>query len=399
MAPVGSQYTFNLTSTPKEKDIAKLQQQYEQLKPDTATISSSDGEDDLFGDAEEQPSEDGSDAEPSFFDWRNFLPRGRSTSPDHPGDTLQSRAVSTQNTPLLGAQSARSSLPSKPKPQSRPQNESAAKTKSHRDVFKPRKQVVSPLVAPTRKPAPIPARRKTSKVSTPTTLPGIRVKDDASTREDTIPEHTADDQQPSDAKPKHSPIEANNDSDIGDHADDDSDSDDLVLDFDAPTRPSARAHAFGLATASAGPISLRSAASSPGGSRLSSPALRQQQPASIPSGGRNDEDEDEDDDEDMGLGLEIEVPDGGMRYTFDDDDEEGGADSDVDALELPSPAAAAARREGRQLSPPDEMEEDENVDLEAEMLQALDEDEDEGDVGGVAGTVVQEESESESEAE
>ncbi|KAI9680406.1 MAG: hypothetical protein M1822_007164 [Bathelium mastoideum] len=432
LAPVSSQYAFNLISTPEDKDAAKLQRRYDQIKPHEPAGLSSDAEDDLFGDGEDQPSDDGSDAEASFFDWRNFVPPGQSTSPDRQHGTPRSAAVSAQNTPLLNAQRVQSSLSSKPKPQPRSQNEPSKPDR--KDVFKPRKQAASPLVAPTRKTAPLPAR-KVNKANASASTPDIRIERRASTRpqpsEDTIPEHADEDD---DAAAEHGASSTTAtttatrhhppDQDEHDNADDNEDDDDLVLDFDAPTRPSKRPSAFGLAAAAAssGPISLRSAASSPG-SRLGSPALRQQQYRPAADG-------DDDDDGDDDMGLEIEVPDageeadGGGVYTFDDGDEEDedeveqeehgeegrrrdmrGADSDVDELELPSPAAEGTRQTGREgvLSPQDEMEEDENVDLEAEMLQALASDEDEDDGGapdaGMGVMVAQEESESESEAE
>ncbi|KAL9062426.1 MAG: hypothetical protein Q9157_008934, partial [Trypethelium eluteriae] len=138
LAPVNPQYTFNLTSTPKEKDITKLQKQYDQIKLQEPTGGSSDGEEDLYGDARDQPSDDGSDNEASFFDWRNFVPRGRSSSPDRASGTPGLGALSAQNTPLLSAEGAKSSVPSKPKPQPRSQNgPTSSKTK---DVFSTRKK-------------------------------------------------------------------------------------------------------------------------------------------------------------------------------------------------------------------------------------------------------------------
>ena len=452
-APVSSHYIFNLTSTPKEKDASKLQKEYDQIKSHQPIGASSDAEDDLFGDGEDQASDGNSDAEPSVFDWRKFVPRCPSTSPEHTSSNYGRGAMSAQNTPLLSAQGGKSSAPSKPKPQPRSQYEP---TKSnHRDLLKPRKLAVSPLVAPTRKAAP-PAAAKKQARSEAASLPNIRVDPRSSTRAQprasaTAPKPSRDDHseakaereanQPNNSNHNHSNRSEERDNNHEDADADAEEPDDLVLDFDSPTVPTKRPSAWGLAAAaSSGPISLRSAASSPG-SRLGSPALRQ-----------NNRTPTADDDDDMG--LEIEVPDADAadaeecedpwarereeptKYTFDDGDEEGeddegdrdgeegsregggergsgigsgggsarGGDSDVDALELPSPAADTRRNSEvgrRALSPPDEMDEDE---MEAEFLQALasDEDNDDAQAGGAAvggGVVAQEESESESEEE
>ena len=392
LTQVDSQYAFNLISTPKEKDVTRVQQQYEQIKLHEPIGSSSDVEDDLFGDAEDQPSEDGSEAGSSVFDWRNFVARGRSTSPDGTIGTPRVAATSAQNTPLLRAQGTKPSVASKPKTQPRSQNEPPKS--NPRDVFKPRKKAASPLVAPTRKAAPATAK---GKKSVPEPVPNIRVERRASTHPKATENNTKERAEGEDVEERgwqteeQRQMEDEDEDDVGD----------LVLDFDSPTVPSKRPSAFGLAAASTGPISLRSAASSPA-SRLGSPAMRHNRSPS---------------EEDMD--LEIEVPDadepGPTSYTFDDgdddddDDMEGGnergGDSDVDALQLPSPVAdtrGSSEVGKRALSPPDEMDEDENVDLEAEMLQALASDDDEGQYGGSAidrGAGVQEESESESEAE
>ncbi|KAL9097855.1 MAG: hypothetical protein Q9165_000181 [Trypethelium subeluteriae] len=422
LAPVNSQYTFNLTSTPKEKDITKLQKQYDQIKLQEPTAGSSDAEEDLFGDARDQLSEDGSDTEASFFDWRNFISRGRSSSPDRANGTPRVGALSAQNTPLLSAQGVQSAIASKPKPQPRSQNgPTSSKTK---DVFSSRKKAVSPLVAPSRKPTTTAPKKE--KKSAPAPLPNIHTERRPSARPQpskaNVEERNlspASRSEEAESKPSNEDTSPTTNMESAEYEDDEADG--LVLDFDSPTVPSKRPSAFGLAAAAAassGPISLRSAASSPG-SRLASPALRatnNRTPMAV------HEEADSDEDDEMG-GLEIEVPDveeeqGVTSYTFDDGDEdedeeddggrdEGaasgrGGDSDVDALELPSPAADT--RGSRALSPPNEMEEDENVDLEAEMLQALASDEDDGNVpnGGQAvggGGTVQEESESESEEE
>ncbi|KAI9703075.1 MAG: hypothetical protein M1820_005947 [Bogoriella megaspora] len=388
LAPVSSQYAFNLTSTPQEQETAKLKQRYPQIKATELANLDSDDEDDLFGNGSDAASDAGSDGEPSAFDWRNFIPRQRSTSPN---TTPHIRAISASNTPLLSAQ--------------RPKPSSASKPTSQPTASKPRKPAASPLVTSRKKSTPPKRDKKAPSASARSAAPpDIRVERRASeypkpssppSTKPSVPEHREPTQSASDRDASGS--------------DDDGD---LILDFESPTKEHKRPSAWGLAAAAAsdGPISLRSAASSPG-SRLGSPAVnpvRRRTPTEV-------EDEDDGVLEIEDPGAEEEVHKSTMNYDFDDGDEEddepdgiGGRDEDedVDALKLPSPAAghnSAARTgadtERRELSPPDEMEEDEDVDLEAEMAQALaSEDVDEEQEQGTSG-VAPESSDEESEAE
>ena len=120
---IDTEFCFNLSSTPSNKDASSLATQYPKLE----TGESAADAEDLFGDDAEEQSLDDVPADPSNpYDYRHFLNRGGSPSPE---PSLRSSPVPNHkfgSSPLLG-----SSSPIK-RPRSRTEPKKAPRHRSER---------------------------------------------------------------------------------------------------------------------------------------------------------------------------------------------------------------------------------------------------------------------------
>ena len=323
-------YTYNLNSSPGEEDATRLAKRYPHISVSSSpayrrTGNGQEAEDDALQD-EPDPN--------NPFDFRNYLSGIESPPTGHP---QQSNA----GTPLVLQSTSRQATP----------------------VTRPARKAASAFVTQQRKPK-----------SQPQTSDRPREK-----RENKMPSegHARDD--PSVPKVRLDraasiklPLRKN---ESGARAGVEEisldDTDDLVLEGDAPQNSSIyqSKRSLGLALAGqlgGGPISLRSAASSPA-SRVNSPM------PSRPSHLGEDIDLDEDDDVAMAGDERQERTRRSDDAEEDEEDADAEMDDDVDDLQLPSPAQTHRPSVSGTL-----VTADDDDDLEQQMLMAMEEDDDEG---------------------
>ncbi|KAF7188009.1 hypothetical protein HII31_10681 [Pseudocercospora fuligena] len=272
---VDGSHGFNLVKTPKEDDALKLESEHPHLH------AGDSDEDDLFGDADDEAPPD--DSNP--FDYRHFLKaeleKPETTQPVN--DSFRSSAA----TPLI--QHASTSTPVSRPAKASAKKAPAAKRKSAAADKPNPKRVKAGQDVPPPAAAPEPAKAKAKPVA-----PKIRVDRKASIRRPSI-----------------------------------DDSGELILENETPVteKPPRTAMAMALqGQLGAGPISLRSAASSPG---VASP---------MP----NKEEEVQEYEFEFGNSSSPEPEDAADQPSQDDGGEADldgeDDDADVDDLELPSPA-------------------------------------------------------------
>lgn len=284
-------HAFNLTSTPSETSASKLAERYPQLM--------ADGQEDeagLFGD--EDASADTHPDSDNPYDYRHFLKKATAAAREAPRSTAGTPARTSTNTP--------STRPTRPTAVPAPQLRKRKQETKDMAFQQKRVKVSHP-----------PATQKKSDV------PSLRIDRRASTRRISL-----------------------------------DDSGELVLEGETPVsaKPGKKQQSS-LALALSGqlgqgPISLRSAASSPA-SRIASP---------MPSQGETEE---------IDLGGDGPAADEDADADADADEED---DADVEELELPSPAQVHRPS----VSGPTVTGGDDDDDLEAQMMMAMAEDEDGG---------------------
>ncbi|GAM84923.1 hypothetical protein ANO11243_029250 [Dothideomycetidae sp. 11243] len=321
---VDATFACNLVEAPWESDRKRLLEQYPMLMANESDAAGS-------ADAGSQSTTiDDSDLDPNNpFDFRNYI----STFATAP-------AAATQK---LSANATRISPPT-----------SAASTTRTTPITGPVRRTANPLL-------PNQQRKAKARPSSNTKTTTKRKQSPPSQPQVSVPEVRIS-RTPSYAAPRRSRAPAVQDINLDDTAGDSANDWDLVLDDDS-TKPARRPAAAHLRAAfeGAGPISLRSAASSPGSVHIASPHP--------PPAHRHDEDDED-------------------ELMVDAEDE----DADVEHLALPA-AADAHVEQG---------EEDEDDDLEQEMMRAmqeeqLDEDDGEGEQPVSRRPVEEEEEESEEE--
>lgn len=301
---LASSYAMNLTRAPRESNSRVLADRYPQLRPDTDEHGEEAEDDDDGG-----VILDSADADPTNpFDFRHYLDVEASPSPalapvrPAPAATPAASQTSTRtNTPIAKSMRKQTSafapqtakLPPKPRQKQKPtHNEPIAKDTTR-----------SPS------PGPQPHRKVEQDV------PAVRLDRRASTRLSL----------PSKPPPKkREPEELS--------LDDDDDDGDLILEGDEPQRSTYRSNhsksSLGLAFSNGlgdGPRSLRSAASSPAGSHINSPAPQRPSPLGEHRETHHDDDE-----------LVMDPDEEANEY--DQVESDADEDGDVDALQLPSPA-------------------------------------------------------------
>lgn len=322
--------SFNLKSAPWESDASKLARQYPRLEDGEASSH------EPYGDVQDAGVALDDDAEPDAgnpFDFRHYV---------HATD---------QPSPNLGrSQHAITSTPSVSQPVSRQATPLARPARKAGSAFAPQQKKAKPQTSPDTK------RVKLSpEVYTKADVPTVRLDRKASVQ---VPRK----QQATRSRAQVQDISLDDDGD-------------LVLEGDGPHAADQSRRSLGLALTGQlgeGPISLRSAASSPA-TRVNSP---------MPSRPGRERDLDGD--------LEMDDPSPPdmvrhqrTRHSDDEDadqisdaDAEGEADDDdvdVDALQLPSPA-----QEHRPSVSGTLVTADEDDDLERQMLMAMEQDDDDG---------------------
>lgn len=339
---LGSSHAVNLTKTPEDKDEEALARKYPYLTDD----ESENDDEGMFGDEE-----DAEDAEPdpnNPFDFRLFLKSVEETPREEP--TSQPNR-STVGTPIhRAATSTPIQRPSKPTP-------AAAAVKKRK----------TPSAAATR---PNPKRVRAGEDP-----PNAKAKPAASKTE--IPEVRID-RKASHAKTTSSAPKSKPEPDYEDDGE-------LILENSTDNAKQNPSHlsAMSLALSGAlgshgsGPISLRSAASSPG---INSP-----QPNSSAAQGRAEGEE-----FDLGGGSSPAAEQYEFEFVDDDDDgDEDGQDGDVEDLELPSPEQ---REQPRQPAMPSRSRRgslagpvgDDDDDMEAQLALAMAAEEDDDDAAPAA---------------
>ncbi|KAI5272979.1 hypothetical protein E4T47_03748 [Aureobasidium subglaciale] len=334
---VASSYTLNLTHAPWESSSDTLAEQYPQLQS-----HDDDGHGEHVGDADDEEGGvmlDAADADASNpFDFRHYLDVEPSPSPHLPptravtiATPAASQASTRTNTPLVKSVRKQTSafapqnLKVPPKPRANP--------KPTEDESKVKHAARSPH-------AETQASRKTQ-----VDVPAVRLDRRASTRL---------------ALPSKPPPKERDPEELSLDGDSDDDDGDLILEGDEPQRSSYRSNnsksSLGLALTNGlgeGPRSLRSAASSPAGSHINSPAP--QRPS--PLGGHRERSYDEDE-------LVMDPDEEANEYDQMGSDAED--DGDVDALQLPSPAQVHRSSLGGPT-----VSGDDDYDLEKQMLLEL----------------------------
>ncbi|KAK3170674.1 hypothetical protein OEA41_002756 [Lepraria neglecta] len=117
LSKIDTEFRFNLTSTPSNKDAASLATQYPQLE--TTLAVSNHEEDDLFDDNAEDQDPDTQPPDPNNpYDYRHFLHRARAAHSPSPAPSQLSSPIPNHNlnSPAFTASSAaRPSRPAKPR--------------------------------------------------------------------------------------------------------------------------------------------------------------------------------------------------------------------------------------------------------------------------------------------
>lgn len=281
---MGSSHGFNLTSTPSQSDANVLAEKYPHLPQDDG------GEQDLFGDGDDDMPPD--DSNP--FDYRHFLKAEleKQETAKEAAETARSAA----GTPLVRHQAAASSTP-----MSRPANPTK-KAETKAQPAKKRKAPAAEKPNPKRVKAgqEPPAHPETAKPKTRPEIPKINLDRKASLRRPSL-----------------------------------DDSGELILENETPISekpPKQGAMALALSgQLGAGPISLRSAASSPG-SHVASPMPQR------PEGMDEEYVFEFDDSPEPTKPEDHDAPEDDADADADADEDED--DADVEDLELPSPAQA-----------------------------------------------------------
>ena len=278
---LGSSHDFNLTSTPSETDADKLAEKFKRLQPDDA-----DG-DGLFGDDEE-------DDEPvdanNPFDFRNHLRPKTAEQRPSGADTPQSAAA----TPRPAQRAATSTPLAQPK-KAAATSTAAQKKRKAQEPLKPNPKRVKAGTEP----PPPPVSNSRPK---PKDVPSVRIDRKASVRRPSF-----------------------------------DDSGELILENETPVneKPPRAPGAMALALSGQlgqGPISLRSAASSPA-SRNASPMPPR--PEGIESPAQFDLGESSP--ETSAKKPRAQSPGDYFSNAEEEQDDEEDADADVEDLELPSP--------------------------------------------------------------
>ncbi|KAK6003228.1 hypothetical protein QM012_001073 [Aureobasidium pullulans] len=310
---VASSYALNLSRAPWESNLKVLADRYPQLRS-TEDDHDHDHHGDDFGNSDDNDggvSLDPADADAANpFDFRHYLDVEDSPSPHLP--PLKAAAAAT---PAASQTSTRTNTPI---------------TKSVRkqtSAFAPQTAKLPPK--PRTKPAPSEIEKASKNVArspSPGThshhkakvqVPAVRLDRRASTRV---------------ALPSKPPSKKRALEELS--LDDDEDDGDLILEGDEPEHMSYHSNnsksSLGLALTNGlgeGPRSLRSAASSPAGSHINSPAPQRQSPLVEHRQRNHDEDE-----------LVMDPDEEADEY--DNVESDADEDGDVDALQLPSPAQA-----------------------------------------------------------
>lgn len=327
---VGGGYDFNLTGTPFETDAGRLAQKYQHLPQED------EDQDDLFGD-EDEANEPVDEKNP--FDFRNHLKVESAKARPDGADTPQSAA----GTPRPAPRPATSTPIAQPK-KTAVTNSAAQKKRKNQEPLKPNPKRVK---AGTEPPPPASSKPKAKDV------PSVRLDRKASVRRPSF-----------------------------------DDSGELILENETPTteKPPRAQGAMALALSGQlgqGPISLRSAASSPA-SRNASPMPARpdgvESPAEFELGESSPE----------ASAKKPRAQSPGDYFSNAEEDEED-ADADVEDLELPSPRQ---RRKSSAHVGYGGGGGDDDYDMERELELALAQDD-----GGIAQPTVVNESDEESEEE
>ncbi|KAK3714341.1 hypothetical protein LTR37_007927 [Vermiconidia calcicola] len=317
---LGGCHEFNVTRTPSEHEVGKLEQQFPQLSVDD------EDEDALFGD------EDGTE-EPvdttNPWDYRKYLKPSASKARDN----AQEEQRQTSRTPQPQPRAATSTPVSRPEKRSNgPMISQQKKRKAPAD---PTQDTVNHkrLKAGTEPASSTKAPAKSTRQKPD--IPQVRIDRKASVRRPTV----------------------------------DDDSGELILENETPVsekppkQPSAMSLALSGQLLGQGPISLRSAASSP--------ASRVASPGPIRPDGMEEGEEFE-----LG-GSDDEQDEGGHIGRVRDEEEDEDADADVEDLELPSPAQTH-QKSGGNAAPADD---DDDDDLDKALAEAMAEDEEDAGFG------------------
>ncbi|KAI4731258.1 hypothetical protein E4T49_01000 [Aureobasidium sp. EXF-10728] len=305
---IASSYALNLTRAPWESSSKVLVDRYPQLRSIDDDEHGEDFEhaDDNDGGVSLDPA-DADAANP--FDFRHYLDVEDSPSPN-----------------LLPARAAPSATPAASQTSTRTNTPIARSIRKQTSAFAP--QSTKPLPKPRVRPAPAeggPTPKHVARSPSPETqshrktqaqVPAVRLDRRASTRV---------------ALPSRPPPKKREPEELS--LDDDDDGD-LILEGDEPERFSYHSNnsksSLGLALTNGlgeGPRSLRSAASSPAGSHINSPAAQRPSPLAEHREPNYDEDE-----------LVMDPDEEANEY--DQAESDADEDGDVDALQLPSPAQA-----------------------------------------------------------
>ena len=320
---LGGCHEFNVTRTPSEYDAGKLEQQFPQLSVDD------EDEDALFGD--EDGTEDLVDTT-NPWDYRNYLKPSVSKARDN----AQEEQRQTSRTPQPQPRAAASTPVSRPEKRSNgPVISQQKKRKAPADptqdtVNHKRLKAGTEPAYSTKAPTTKSARQKPD-------IPQVRIDRKASIRRPTI----------------------------------DDDSGELILENETPVsekppkQPSAMSLALSGQLLGQGPISLRSAASSP--------ASRVASPGPIRPDGMEEGEEFE-----LGGSDDGSADEGGYFGGGRDEEEDEDADADVEDLELPSPAQTH-QKSVVNTAPADDDDDDDELDK--ALAEAMAEDEEDAGVG------------------
>ncbi|CAK1356696.1 unnamed protein product [Cercospora beticola] len=321
-------HSFNLVSTPGEDDAATLQQKHPHLSDAVEA-------DDLFGDEDEDAPPD----EANPFDYRHFL----KAEPEKPASSQPAveTSRSSAGTPVVrpAARSTPAARTTKPAAKAK----AAPKRKPAAEKSNPKR--VKAGQEPTAAAEPEPEAEKPAKVSkAKPDVPKLRVDRKASMRRPSM-----------------------------------DDSGELILENETPVteKPPKAGGAMAWAlngALSTGPISLASAASSPG-LAASAPERDVEEPQEYEFDfGDGSEAEDEQDNSELVLENAADDNDDGGELVLEDDD------ADIDEhLELPSPAQNHHRPSSSVAPVPAGEEEDDDMEKQLALAMAADDDEEESE--------------------
>jgi RNA polymerase II transcription elongation factor len=411
LEPLSSSYTFNLQSTPHESSIATLNDKY----PPIPASDGEQGQNVEDGSFDEEGVDDGPDPK-NPFDYRHFLNQRDEAPPSPvPGGRIDSpRLNAAPTTSERGPRATPKAQAQQPKPKFKISQIAKRGAKA-----KPAASTTTPSVRLERRASTRPALKKTAPTSTKNTKLAPKsaefVHDSSSSSAPASPPPL---EQSSQSQELHtSTFDGGLEIDFGD-------SGPPIKRKGAASSLLASAAADLVAAAHNGPISLRSAANSPGGSRVTTPRHQQKGQRRRPTeveeldlgdaggdidlgdaGGEDEEDEedeDEDEEEEEEEGYvednesdeeeEVGVHGRSRADTLttrpeedDEEDAEGEDDVDVEPMTLGSPAQYVPQQQQvEQDTSQEQQDEDDDIDMEAafeaEMMQGLQDDEEESDV-------------------